>query len=60
VKNPWKYVSAVPRINAEKAHAFAKHLEQAYQPHLLENAPDEEDLIQLLETPYQLKPPQMN
>jgi hypothetical protein len=41
----------------KKAHAFAKHLEQVFQPNPLENIPEEdEDLIQLLETPYQLEP----
>jgi hypothetical protein len=46
------------RNNAEKAHAFAKHLEQVFQPHTFENTPEEEEyLIQLLETPYQLEPP---
>jgi hypothetical protein len=29
------------RNNAEKAHAFAKHLEQIFQPHPLENIPEE-------------------
>jgi hypothetical protein len=47
------------RNNVEKPHAFAKHLEQVFQPHHLDNTPEEEekDLIQPLETPYQLKPP---
>jgi hypothetical protein len=45
------------RENAEKGHAFAKHLEQVFQPHPLDNTPEKEDLIQLLETPYQLEPP---
>jgi hypothetical protein len=31
------------RINAEKAPAFAKHLEQVFQPHPLENTPEEEE-----------------
>jgi hypothetical protein len=43
--------------NSEKAHAFAKHLEQVFQPHPLENIAEEEDLRLLLETPYQLRPP---
>jgi hypothetical protein len=43
------------RNNAEKAHALAKHLEQVFQLHPLENTP-EEDVIQLVETPYQLGP----
>jgi hypothetical protein len=42
----------------KKSHAFAKHLEQVFPPHALDNTPEEEeDLIQLLETPYQLEPP---
>jgi hypothetical protein len=48
-------------LGPERAHAFAKHLEQVFQPHPSENNPEEEeeeeDLIQLLETPYQLEPP---
>jgi hypothetical protein len=43
--------------NAEEAHAFAKHLDQVFQPDPLENTPEEEeDLVQLLETHYQLEP----
>jgi hypothetical protein len=43
------------------AHAFAKHLEQVFQPHPLENIleeeeEEEEDLIQFLEAPYQPEP----
>jgi hypothetical protein len=49
------------RKRAEKAHAFAKHLAQVFQPHLLENTPEEEeeekDIIQLLGTPSQLELP---
>jgi hypothetical protein len=46
------------RNNAEKAQAFTKHLEQVFQPHPLENTPEEqEDVTQLLETTYQLEPP---
>jgi hypothetical protein len=45
------------RSKAEKAHAFAKYLAQVFQPHPLENTPEEEDIIQLLETPYQPEPP---
>jgi hypothetical protein len=48
------------RKNTEKAHAFVKHLEQDFQPHLLENTPEEEeekDIIQLLGTPSQLELP---
>jgi hypothetical protein len=41
-----------------KAHAFAEHLAEVFQLHPSENEPEEEEaLIQLLETPYQLKPP---
>jgi hypothetical protein len=46
------------RSNADKAHAFAEHLADVFQPHPSENEPEEEEaLIQLLETPYQLEPP---
>jgi uncharacterized protein YktA (UPF0223 family) len=46
------------RSNVEKAHAFAKHLANVFQPHPSENEPEEEGtLIQLLKTPYQLEPP---
>jgi hypothetical protein len=46
------------RSNVEKAHAFAEHLANVFQPRLSENEPEKEEaLIQLLETPYQLKPP---
>jgi hypothetical protein len=47
------------RSNVEKAHAFAEHLANVFQPHLSENEPEEEEeaLMQLLVTPYQLKPP---
>jgi hypothetical protein len=42
----------------EKAHAFANHLTQVFQPHPSEHAPDEtEEFIQMLENPYQLEPP---
>jgi hypothetical protein len=40
-----------------KMVAFAKHLEQVFQPHPLKNTSEKEDIIQLLETPYQLEPP---
>jgi hypothetical protein len=30
------------RSNAKKAHAFAKHLAQVFQPHPTENEPEEE------------------
>jgi hypothetical protein len=44
--------------NVEKAHAFANHLANVFQPHPTENQPEEEEaLTQLLETPYQLEPP---
>jgi hypothetical protein len=44
--------------NVEKAHAFAEHLANVIQPHPLENQPEEEEaLMQLIETPYQLEPP---
>jgi hypothetical protein len=33
------------------------NLEQVFQPHPIENTPEEEDLIQLLEIPYQPEPP---
>jgi hypothetical protein len=47
-----------PPIIYIKAHAFAKHLANIFQPHPSENQPEEEDaLTQLLETPYQLEPP---
>jgi hypothetical protein len=46
------------RSNFEKAHAFAEHLANVFQPHPSENEPEEEEaLIQLLETPYQLQTP---
>jgi hypothetical protein len=45
-------------LYVEKAHAFAEHLANVFQPHPSENEPaEEETLIQLLETPYRLKPP---
>jgi hypothetical protein len=44
--------------NVEKSHAFAKHLANVLQPHPSENEPEEQEaLIQLLETAYQLEPP---
>jgi hypothetical protein len=46
------------RSNVERIHAFAKHLANVSQPHPSEYEPEEEDaLMQLLETPYQLEPP---
>jgi hypothetical protein len=45
--------------NVEKAHAFVEHLANVFQPRPLENEPEEEEaLMQLLETPYQLEPSQ--
>jgi hypothetical protein len=44
--------------NIDKAHAFANHLANVFQPHPSENSPEEDEaLTQLLETPYQLEPP---
>jgi hypothetical protein len=44
--------------NDKNAHAFAKRLTDVFQPHPSENEPEEEEaLIQLLESPYQLEPP---
>jgi hypothetical protein len=44
--------------NSDKAHAFAHHLEEVFQPHPSENLPEEEEAITpFLETPYQLEPP---
>jgi hypothetical protein len=38
--------------------AFPKHLAQVFQPHPTQNEPEEEEtLIQLLETSYQLEAP---
>jgi hypothetical protein len=46
------------RSNVEKAHAFAEHLAKVFQPHPSENELEvEEALMQLLQTPYQLEPP---
>jgi hypothetical protein len=40
-----------------KAHAFANFLASVFQPHST-NLPDEEEpLVRLLESPYQLEPP---
>jgi hypothetical protein len=42
----------------KKAHAFPEHSANVFQPHPSENEPEEEEaLIQLLETSYQLDPP---
>jgi hypothetical protein len=38
------------RSNVEKAHTFAGHLAKVFQPHPSENEPEEEALMQLLET----------
>jgi hypothetical protein len=44
--------------NIHKAHAFAHHLAEVFQPHPSENLPEEEEAITpFLETPYQLEPP---
>jgi hypothetical protein len=44
--------------NVGKALAFAKHLANVFQPHPSENQPEEEEaLMQLRETPFQLEPP---
>jgi hypothetical protein len=44
--------------NVQKAHAFVEHLAEVFQLHPSENLPkEEESLIQLLETPYQIEPP---
>jgi hypothetical protein len=44
--------------NIDKAHAFANHLANVFQPHPSVNLPDvDEAIAQLLETPYQLEPP---
>jgi hypothetical protein len=46
------------RSNTERAHTFAELLAKVFQPPPSENEPEEEEaLIQLLETPYQLEPP---
>jgi hypothetical protein len=46
------------RSNVEEAHAFAEHLENVFQPHPSEDEREEEEaLIQLVETPYQLQSP---
>jgi hypothetical protein len=46
------------RSNAEKAHPFAEHFANVFQPQPPEDEPKEEEaLIQLLETLHQLKPP---
>jgi hypothetical protein len=44
--------------NSDKAHDFANHLANVFQPHPSANHPEEDDtLSQLLETAYQLEPP---
>jgi hypothetical protein len=45
------------RTNIAKAHAFANHLASVFQPHHT-NLPDEEELlVRLLQSRYQLEPP---
>jgi hypothetical protein len=40
------------KSNTEKAHAFAKHPADIFQPHPSENKPEEEEALnQLLEVP---------
>jgi hypothetical protein len=47
--------------NFDKAHAFAHHLADIFQPHPSENLPAEDEaFMQLLETPYQLEPPRLS
>jgi hypothetical protein len=43
--------------NIHKAHAFARHLAEVFQPHPVGNPQEEEAIIQFLETPYQLEQP---
>jgi hypothetical protein len=46
------------RSNVEKAHSFAEHFANVLQPHPSENQlEEEEELMQLLKTPYQLEQP---
>jgi hypothetical protein len=46
------------RAMSKKEHAFAEHLAEVLQPHPSENEPTEEEaLIKLLGTTYQLHPP---
>jgi hypothetical protein len=46
------------RSNIEEAHAFAEHLANVFRLHPSEDEHEEEEaLIQLVETPYQLQPP---
>jgi hypothetical protein len=46
------------RSNVEKAHASVEHLAKVFHPHPSENEPEEEEaLMHLLETPYQLEAP---
>jgi hypothetical protein len=46
-----------PRSSVEKAHSFAKHLADVFQPHPTENEPEEEELFQIRDSPCQLEPP---
>jgi hypothetical protein len=41
------------RSNLKKIQAFAEHLAKGFHPRPSENEPEEERLIQLLETPFQ-------
>jgi hypothetical protein len=46
------------KSNVKRANAFAEHLADDFQQHPSGNESEgEEAVIQLLETPYQLKPP---
>jgi hypothetical protein len=45
--------------NIDKAQTSAKHLASVFQPNPSNNSPEEEEpMIPLLESPYQLEPPQ--
>jgi hypothetical protein len=60
-KNPSPPLSTSPKTwtisNVEKSHIFAEHLATVFQSHHSEHEPEEEPLIQRMETPYQLEPP---
>jgi hypothetical protein len=46
------------RTNIDKAQTFANHLASVFQPNPSNNSPEEEEpIISLLESPYQLEPP---
>jgi hypothetical protein len=48
----WTSQGTWARSSVEKAHAFAEHLANVFQPHPLENQPEKEEaLMQHLETP---------